>query len=1544
MSFNCDCLIHPFQNDPGTSQQYRIMDELLSGAAKIDARTLADLLDYFVQLSQHVNYYDLEGDVSDWQPFFKNSLPFALAAIIRHRTADIKNDFALHNSLFDKRPVPTGLQLNTHFLYFHFIYKINDWHLTLKDSGLPIVSALENMVRDKLQEPVKKFISYANAAVSSFGIKRIDFIKLYQNKIWNIDLQELYILDRSFDTGTKSILKNITQLNENFKTLFPVFLDVVKLLSTEAEKNLEQSLVIKKEELQKKHEPHLALLFAFLNIFRQLQNDLNQFTRRHLDFFYKDILRFKSAPAVPDKAHVLFEIQTQLKKYILKKGLLVKGGKDEKKQEMLFSLDNEIAVTKTEIADKKTLFLNNQEAHAQTYVEGVYMATNAGKADGVDKDFQTEVKNFPTLGAKESKYSDPETKIIKPYPNARLGFILASPVLFLQGGTRAITVTIACSLDNSVCEKLEKMNQAKPSCCSGGNPVVTKDPQYPKFLPPDRLVDDINDAIQHPYLPITNELLKTLRTQGLSDPTVEKILTLLDYHPKKICCDAIPLDEKLLQPFRLYIKYSLWIDFLNLNFDVTVPAQQKERMMLDALITSQETIQALNVLFSGKKEWIKPSVIDEICFYAYDAPNNQYYFRIKVTIGPDLLPVTFYNKDELKEDFGTTEPVVKVELNDTIKIKFSDPDFKLLFDPVPSSDDCCEQDPNCCLLEQNTDDRYISLYHFFRNVEVLNSVEKIIQGQPAVEKTRIDVAVCSLKNFIVQNDDSLQDVNGPVYPFGVRPIKGSNFYIGSEEIFLKHWTEIYLNLNWKDKPADFLAYYEAYQTRFLGMPVENEVKEEKFKIEIAVLIDGNWVPWKYAPVCDEHAPRKYNLFQDFVNPSGFICSDSTTYTHQYSLFREIDFSLLPDPVEEFSYQGITRLDVNTRQSFIRITLYCQDFQHDVYPFVLARQMMAFGKLPDDPIDGAVYFDPLTNNPIVFSTTKISTDVNDADVLSANVDFDVNDAGGTGLKDQIGGALSDPINTPQSDRIRQIIQPNGAIAPDVPGGLNLRADAAVLHTTLDRVNTTINLIKHGAAMIPKEPWTPIINAIVIDYKATAYIEDIDLIHLYPYKDTYKKEEIELQPTLFPTFCDEGTLFVGLSGLVPGDNLNILFQLAEATSDSESEKEPVNWHYLDNNIWKPLRKGFEVLNDATENLTTSGIVKLALPENMTKDNTVMPKNLHWIKASIAKNSKAVSETTGIHPQAMLSVFTNEDANDKLRLSKPLEAGSISKLNTADANIKTVQQPYESFDGRLPEEEGQFYVRVSETLRHKGRAIQPWDYERLTLAAFPQVFKAKCISHSFALDAHKYKNDFPYAPGYVILAVIPDLNKLKAGNSFEPKVPVSIIEKIEALIRKRISPFVRFRAMNPRFEKINFCIKVQLIKGKDENYYKEKLKEDLREFLAPWAVGEFSKLTFGQCVYRADIIRFLETRDYIDFITDLQMGKEDVAPSSISVVCPDTPRSILIAGDIEVCIKQPECDDWNDQYVGCGENPIDPCASMPEVIIDYCKPKRVQIIRNG
>ncbi len=1539
---DCSCLLHPFQNDPGTSQRQRVMEDLLDGAARIDARTLADLLDYFMQMSRHINYYDLEMNINDWQPFFRKSLPFTLAGIIKFPLQNAEDSFSLYNSLFEKQPSAAGLQLNIFFLYHRFIRPINDWHQSVQDSDLPLLPFIEQLIKNKLQQPVRQFIKYAYEAVKHFEIKKLNFAPLYENSVWNLPLAENSGIHTDFSTSNNTSHARINRLNNDLKALLPILSGAVKRLAMEAGKNLEQSFLPLKEDLQKQHQPHLAMLFAFLNMFRQVQDDLNQYTRKHLDYFYKDILHFNSEGAVADKAHVIFEIQKQLKSYLLRKGLKVKDGKDENGQEILFELDDDIVVTQTTIADKRTLFVNNETFDNGAYVEGVYMAPVADKADGVEIDFKDAPKNYYTVGGKYSKFIDPEAKLIKPYPNARLGFVLASPVLYLQeGSTRIVEISIKCKLDENLCSEVSKsIGLSEKDCCNQNGSIIDdrNSIKYPPFYSSKDFYEHLNCMLKHTFYYFNQDLLKQALKKGISQDLASR------------------LRKHFLQGENKFYKKLSQKDYCNclsrkdeyegvLNQkDYNAFFKKEERGILSEWIKPR---RAFRILFSGEKEWIEPSSINILRLYPNSiSPAGEFTFKIKVTLSPDKDAVAFYNKEKLKEDVGTTQPLVKVELDDKIKLI----DIPLKGKPKQKGEeqgDCCTQTDNCCVLtatDPEDDKHQISLYHFFRNV----IIDEILPTDEV-----INVKVCGLKKIIVQNDESAMDVNGPIMVFGARPKVGSNFYIGSKEIFYKNWQEIWVNVTWKDRPEKFEDHYSHYNFEKYE-DKKDKIKNDSFKAKITLLEKGVW--------------QEKEIKDIFINDPA-LPNNSCSYFPQETnnnTYRIIPVDFNPPyivPVLEQS--SLAPYNVLSQYGFIKFTLSGVSFQHDRFSYAIIRHITALSDLMDpyniSKVQGLIGNTQILVTKILSKIAAIQTKISIIQSLQIGIDADINNSISglqvliNQLDNYLGNALS--ISTLTATRMQIIIARNSISSSIIPKIFGIDSKNGSIQTEIniitslitddptptialdfDHPNTfvlvgLIRLVKELDTIIkdiadklkvdedlkglPKEPYTPTLSFISLDYTAIATITDIDLIHLYPYPNTYKPEEISLQPPLFPTFCDEGTLFLGLKDLVPGDNLNILFQLAEATSDSESDPEDVWWYYLDSNVWKPLRKGFEVLDDATKNLTTSGIIKLALPANMTKDNTVMPKEYHWIKAAIAKNSKAVGETIAIIPQAMLSVFTNQEANDKLRLANSLKSESISKLSVADASVKSVAQPFDSFGGAVPESESLFYVRVSETLRHKGRAIQAFDYERIVLQAFPELYKAKCINHSFALNAHQYKNDFPYSPGYVMLAVIPDLYKLKAGNSFEPKVPVSIIEDIEKYLQKRTSPFVRFRAMNPRYEKINFCIRVQLVKGKDENYFKEKLKQDIRELLAPWAVGKYDKLTFGQCIYRSDIIRLLETSDYVDFISDFRMGKAkgiDSPDANKTKVCPDTPRSILIAGDIEVCIDKPDCGEKDESIHIC------------------------------
>ncbi|HVK48144.1 MAG TPA: hypothetical protein VM488_09875, partial [Pseudobacter sp.] len=725
-----------------------------------------------------------------------------------------------------------------------------------------------------------------------------------------------------------------------------------------------------------------------------------------------------------------------------------------------------------------------------------------------------------------------------------------------------------------------------------------------------------------------------------------------------------------------------------------------------------------------------------------------------------------------------------------------------------------------------------------------------------------------------------------------------------------------------------------------------------------------------------------------------------TFTQNVFRYARTDFGLTaPYVPRPLSPEPLAPFNIKSSDYFFRMSLRGVSFQHDRYAFVLARHMMALAKLVDPiSIAGAIVhvndandlantlhtrildMQPRVNslktiisrmidrlstdtpgpNPnLALDGIRVLVDALDTRLAQAAAELGVPDvAAATGhvnaaidLANAISArtgnlGINGSLVKDSSDAQALILQVEELGFRDDDGDLDTtNANGGIhelIHVILDhfaKIKDLLNVDIDLKSGLPKEPYTPTIKGLWLDYTAKADANDIALTHLYPFDGTYKPETILKEPTLFPSFCDEGSLYIGLSNLVPGSNLNILFQLAEATADSESERENVKWYALSNNQWKLLRKGFEVLNDGTDGLTTSGVIKFAIPETINTGNTILPGNLHWIKAAIPMKSASVSEVIGIHTQAVSVTFTNEAANDKLRLSDSLKAGSIAKLKDADASVKKVSQPYDAFGGQVPEEQGQFYVRVSELLRHKDRAIQKWDYERLTLEAFPQLHCAKCINHTYGLDANLYSRDFTIAPGYVLLGVIPDINKLQAGGSFEPRVPVSLLEQITDFLKKRTSPFVRLKVMNPRYERVNICMKVKFYLGKDENYYKEKLQQDLRAFIAPWSQGNQESLRFAQCLHRSDFIRFLETRDYVDYITDLKMSHEEdgtgIPVKELQEVCPKTPRSILIAGKMDICIQQDDCEKWDP----CDNAPEGDqrrcCEQPPYPVNDYCKP---------
>jgi hypothetical protein len=265
---DCKELIHPFQNDPGVSQRQRTMEDLLSGTALVDGRSVADLLDYFVQLSKNINYYDKDLIVSDWQPFFSQSLPFALTTIIKLDRNKLSAKIDQYSKLLNKKPSKAAIQLLLQCIYNNLILPINNWQDKFMDSSLPTELRLNKIIKDKLVQPLKDFIAYANTSQKWFYTSGLNFNTLLEKEIWELDITDVYasLTDEAFQALGTTKKKRLLAIRNKLLDVVTTFSDAMRVLSNIAPADIEQSFFPLKEELKKNHPPHLAILFAFLKI------------------------------------------------------------------------------------------------------------------------------------------------------------------------------------------------------------------------------------------------------------------------------------------------------------------------------------------------------------------------------------------------------------------------------------------------------------------------------------------------------------------------------------------------------------------------------------------------------------------------------------------------------------------------------------------------------------------------------------------------------------------------------------------------------------------------------------------------------------------------------------------------------------------------------------------------------------------------------------------------------------------------------------------------------------------------------------------------------------------------------------------------------------------------------------------------------------------------------------------------------------------------------------------------------------------------------
>ncbi|MDJ0676391.1 MAG: hypothetical protein QNJ36_13570, partial [Calothrix sp. MO_167.B42] len=109
--------------------------------------------------------------------------------------------------------------------------------------------------------------------------------------------------------------------------------------------------------LKQLSQPHLVLLFTFLQLLSYPQQQFQALTQRYLDFYYKEVLKLTTKQETPDKINVIFELAQGEEAHLIKQGTLLNAGQDSQGINLNYATDEDIIVNQAQIASVKTLFV-----------------------------------------------------------------------------------------------------------------------------------------------------------------------------------------------------------------------------------------------------------------------------------------------------------------------------------------------------------------------------------------------------------------------------------------------------------------------------------------------------------------------------------------------------------------------------------------------------------------------------------------------------------------------------------------------------------------------------------------------------------------------------------------------------------------------------------------------------------------------------------------------------------------------------------------------------------------------------------------------------------------------------------------------------------------------------------------------------------------------------------------------------------------------------------------------------------------------------------
>ncbi|MFT5997990.1 MAG: hypothetical protein ACI81P_000435 [Neolewinella sp.] len=469
---------HPLPPD-GSFQGGRLPAALVTDYVGVDEKSVVDGIEFVRRVAPLLHFVNKTGVAAgNWSAFYDRHPAVVTARLISWPLENLGHHFAAYRELMEDHQSPLSkeqLLLGLFDLLSSAVVALDGM-----TERLPVGSSLrqkaEALIKKQLAPAFRRWLNYYLAADPVyFGALGVDQVPDYLRDTYaaggpllstadliagNISLSGLWTEEEPWADYLTSLTADAIvfgpgPLNNDvaaeimnalghtfFHGIYEAFVSATLHLRSGAQTYWDDLLQ------QPRHQPHVALLLAFLEMREAQRTMLNELTDKHLDFYYRRVLRTTPAASQEPQAHLVLAARNNLPTAYLLPGTAFRGGKEEQGLQRSFLSEEGVNVLPAKITHQRALFKVHNSPEVYNFpgenrlvfpdkdAGRLYAASVVNSPDGAgEEDMPEGTLSWDPFGYK-SKQSN---ALAAGMPTARMGFVMASHYLFLQEGDRTIT-------------------------------------------------------------------------------------------------------------------------------------------------------------------------------------------------------------------------------------------------------------------------------------------------------------------------------------------------------------------------------------------------------------------------------------------------------------------------------------------------------------------------------------------------------------------------------------------------------------------------------------------------------------------------------------------------------------------------------------------------------------------------------------------------------------------------------------------------------------------------------------------------------------------------------------------------------------------------------------------------------------------------------------------------------------------------------------------------------------------------------------------------